>query len=59
MALSPEVSGGQRLAPFRYLTRVLDTAPILGRTMEGWDVPLLPANAPESYAIHKSYDPQR
>lgn len=35
------------LDPFRYLTWVLATAPTLDRTVEGWAVPLLPANAPE------------
>ena len=35
------------LDPFRYLTWVLKTAPTLDRTVEGWAVPLLPANAPE------------
>ena len=33
--------------PFRYLTWVLKTAPTLNHTLEGWAVPLLPANAPE------------
>lgn len=32
------------LDPFRYLTRVLETAPTLDRTLEGWAVPLLRAN---------------
>lgn len=35
------------LDPFRYLSWVLETAPTLDRTVEGWAVPLLPANAPE------------
>ena len=35
------------LDPFRYLTWVLETAPTLDRTVEGWAVPLLPANVPE------------
>ena len=33
---------------FHYLTWVLETAPTLDRTVEGWAVPLLPANAPVS-----------
>lgn len=33
--------------PFRYLTWVLETAPTMDRTVEGWAVPLLLANAPE------------
>ena len=33
--------------PFHYLTWVLETAPTMDRTVEGWAVPLLPANAPE------------
>ena len=36
------------LDSFRYLTWVLETAPTLDRTMEGWAVLLLPQNAPES-----------
>ena len=36
------------LDPFRYLTWVLETAPTLDRTVEGWAVPLLPDNAPVS-----------
>ena len=36
------------LDPFRYLTWVLKTAPALDRTLEGWAVLLLPANAPVS-----------
>ena len=35
------------LDPFRYLTWVLETAPTMHRALEGWAVPLLPANAPE------------
>ncbi len=38
------------LNPFRYLTWILETAPKLDRTVEGWAVPLLPANASESCA---------
>ena len=36
------------LAPFHYLTWVLETAPILDHILEGWAVPLLLANAPLS-----------
>lgn len=36
------------LDPFRYLTWVLETAPTLDRTLKGWAVPLLRANAPVS-----------
>lgn len=36
------------LDSFHYLTWVLETAPTLDRTVEGWAVPLLPANAPVS-----------
>lgn len=35
------------LDPFRYLIWVLETAPTLDRTLEGWAMPLLPVNAPE------------
>lgn len=35
------------LESFRYLTWALQTAPTLDRTVEGWAVPLLPANEPE------------
>ena len=42
-----ETAKEAKLAPFRYLTWVLQTAPTLDRTVEGWAVPLIPANAPE------------
>lgn len=35
-----------KLDRFRYLTWVLETAPMLDHTLEGWAVPLLPVNAP-------------
>ena len=41
-----ETAKEAKLAPFRYLTWVLQTAPTLDRTVEGWAVPLIPANAP-------------
>lgn len=41
-----ETAKETRLDPFCYLTWVLQTAPILDRTVEGWAVPLLPANVP-------------
>ena len=43
-----ETAKEAKLDPFRYLTWVLKTAPTLDRTLEGWAVLLLPANAPES-----------
>ena len=43
-----ETTKETRLDPFRYLTWVLETAPTLDRIVEGWAMPLLPANAPES-----------
>lgn len=42
-----ETAKETRLDPFRYLTWVLKTAPTMHRALEGWAVPLLPANAPE------------
>ena len=36
------------LDPFRFLTWLLETVPTMDRTLEGWAVPLLPANAPVS-----------
>lgn len=48
MIYSPiETAKESGLESFRYLTWVLETAPMLDRTVEGWAVPLLPANAPE------------
>lgn len=42
---------------FCYLTWVLETTPTLNRTVGG-AMPLLPANAPESYQLHNFYAPQ-
>ena len=41
-----ETAKEAKLDSLRYLTWVLQTAPTLDRTLEGWAVPLLPANAP-------------
>lgn len=42
-----ETAKETRLDPFRHLTWVLETAPTLDRTVDGWAGPLLPANAPD------------
>ena len=39
------------LAPFRYLTWVLQTALTLDRTVEGWAQPLLPTEVPEDFQV--------
>lgn len=46
-----ETAKETRLDPFRYLTWVLQTAPTLDRTVEGWAQPLLPTEVPEDLQV--------
>ena len=46
-----ETAKETRLDPFRYLAWVLQTAPTLDRTVEGWAQPLLPTEVPEDLQV--------